>query len=150
MMKGLRLDISMDRRDSFDGMEDTYRREGLTVGSDYMRIHGVDFNVNAAEVLTINSVAVSDSSEEYSSLKSVIIFTDTDKQMEVTYPDLIMGRRIGQGACSSVNMARHSETGEMFAVKMFNVYDEVCFATMNVMICWNWLSYTFSFPDDET
>ena len=54
MMKGLRLDISMDRRDSFDGMEDTYRREGLTVGSDYMRIHGVDFNVNAAEVLTIN------------------------------------------------------------------------------------------------
>ena len=45
--------------------------------------------------------------------------------MEVTYGDLIMGRRIGQGACSSVNMARHSETGEMFAVKMFNVYDEV-------------------------
>ena len=45
--------------------------------------------------------------------------------MEVTYSDLIMGRRIGQGACSSVNMARHSETGEMFAVKMFNVYDEV-------------------------
>jgi hypothetical protein len=44
----------MDRRDSFDGMEDTYRREGLTVGSDYMRIHGVDFNViTAAEVLTI-------------------------------------------------------------------------------------------------
>ena len=35
----------MERMDSFDGMEDTYRREGLTVGSDYMRIHGVDFNV---------------------------------------------------------------------------------------------------------
>ena len=45
--------------------------------------------------------------------------------MEVTYSDLIMGKRIGQGACSSVNMARHAETGEMFAVKMFNVYDEV-------------------------
>ena len=45
-MKGLRLDISLGRRDSFDGMEDTYRREGLTVGSDYMRIHGVDFNVS--------------------------------------------------------------------------------------------------------
>jgi hypothetical protein len=43
----------MDRRDSFDGMEDTYRREGLTVGSDYMRIHGVDFNVITAEALTI-------------------------------------------------------------------------------------------------
>ena len=46
-------------------------------------------------------------------------------KMEVTYSDLIMGNRIGQGACSSVNMARHAETGEMFAVKMFNVYDEV-------------------------
>jgi hypothetical protein len=45
--------------------------------------------------------------------------------MEVTFSDLIMGKRIGQGACSSVNMARHSDTGEMFAVKMFNVYDEV-------------------------
>lgn len=54
--------------------------------------------------------------------------------MEVTYPDLIMGRRIGQGACSSVNMARHSETGEMFAVKMFNVYDEVCITTVNILI----------------
>ena len=54
-------------------------------------------------------------------------------QMEVTYPDLIMGRRIGQGACSSVNMARHSETGEMFAVKMFNVYDEVCFAAIHIV-----------------
>lgn len=53
--------------------------------------------------------------------------------MEVTYPDLIMGRRIGQGACSSVNMARHSETGEMFAVKMFNVYDEVCFTTVDFL-----------------
>ena len=37
----------MERMDSFDGMEDTYRREGLTVGSDYMRIHGVDFNVRS-------------------------------------------------------------------------------------------------------
>lgn len=128
MMKGLRLDISMDRRDSFDGMEDTYRREGLTVGSDYMRIHGVDFNViTAAEVLTISEVAFPDSSDE----GHFLIYFDTDIQMEVTYPDLIMGRRIGQGACSSVNMARHSETGEMFAVKMFNVYDEVCSAAAN-------------------
>lgn len=86
-MKGLKLDISI-RDDEFQGMEDTYRREGLTVGSDYMRIHGVDFD------------------------------------MEVKYSDLIMGRRIGQGACSSVNIAKHAETGEMFAVKMFNVYDE--------------------------
>lgn len=128
MMKGLRLDISMDRRDSFDGMEDTYRREGLTVGSDYMRIHGVDFNViTAAEVLTISEVAFPDSSDE----DYLLIYFNTDIQMEVTYPDLIMGRRIGQGACSSVNMARHSETGEMFAVKMFNVYDEVCSAAVN-------------------
>jgi hypothetical protein len=45
--------------------------------------------------------------------------------MEVRYSDLIMGKRIGQGACSSVNMGRHIQTGELFAVKMFNVYDEV-------------------------
>ena len=35
-----------------------------------------------------------------------------------------MGRRIGQGACSSVNLATHKRTGEVFAVKMFNVYDQ--------------------------
>lgn len=46
-------------------------------------------------------------------------------QMEVTCSELIMDRRIGQGACSTVNMARHIKTGEIFAVKMFNVYDEV-------------------------
>lgn len=46
-----------------------------------------------------------------------------------------MGRRIGQGACSSVNMARHSETGEMFAVKMFNVYDEVNLTQTSIGTC---------------
>ena len=46
MRTALRLDVSSDRVDLFDGMEDTYRREGLTVGSDYMRIYGVDFNVS--------------------------------------------------------------------------------------------------------
>jgi serine/threonine protein kinase len=45
--------------------------------------------------------------------------------MEVTYSELIIGKKIGQGACSTVNMARHVHTGEIFAVKMFNVYDEV-------------------------
>jgi hypothetical protein len=47
--------------------------------------------------------------------------------MEVTYSELIMGRKIGQGACSTVNMARHVHTGAIFAVKMFNIYDEVKF-----------------------
>mmetsp|Transcript_7170 Transcript_7170/g.7265 ORF Transcript_7170/g.7265 Transcript_7170/m.7265 type:complete len:95 (-) Transcript_7170:12-296(-) len=88
MKLDLKLDISIDRVDIFDGMEDTYRKEGLTVGSNYMRIFGVDFN------------------------------------MEVTYSELIMGRKIGQGACSTVNMARHVHTGAIFAVKMFNIYDE--------------------------
>jgi hypothetical protein len=46
MKVNLRLDISIDRVDIFDGMEDTYRKEGLTVGSNYMRIFGVDFNVS--------------------------------------------------------------------------------------------------------
>jgi hypothetical protein len=46
MKLDLKLDISIDRVDIFDGMEDTYRKEGLTVGSNYMRIFGVDFNVS--------------------------------------------------------------------------------------------------------
>ena len=45
--------------------------------------------------------------------------------MEVVFSDLIMGRRIGQGACSSVNIAKHRTSGEKYAVKLFNIYDEV-------------------------
>ena len=112
----------MERMDSFDGMEDTYRREGLTVGSDYMRIHGVDFNVRS-DYYVIDDPQKLQLSTSYSF--EIIPHLVNGLQMEVTYSDLIMGKRIGQGACSSVNMARHSETGEMFAVKMFNVYDEV-------------------------
>jgi len=47
-----------------------------------------------------------------------------DIKLEVAISDLILGNRIGQGACSSVNMARHRITGEVFAIKMFNVYDK--------------------------
>ena len=35
-----------------------------------------------------------------------------------------MGRKLGQGACSSVVLATHNRTGEKYAVKMFNVYDD--------------------------
>ena len=45
-------------------------------------------------------------------------------QMKVTNEDLIMGKRIGQGACSSVHRAKHKTTGEFYAVKLFNVYDK--------------------------
>lgn len=44
--------------------------------------------------------------------------------MEVAYSDLVMGERIGQGACSSVNLARHRVTGEIYAIKLFNVSDQ--------------------------
>lgn len=44
--------------------------------------------------------------------------------MEVTFSELSMGNVIGQGACSSVNVAVHKDTGVPYAVKMFNVYDE--------------------------
>lgn len=44
--------------------------------------------------------------------------------MEVAFTDLILGNRIGQGACSSVNVARHKRTGEVYAIKMFNIYDK--------------------------
>jgi serine/threonine protein kinase len=43
--------------------------------------------------------------------------------LEVQYDDLILGDRIGQGACSSVNLARHRSTKEIYAIKMFNIYD---------------------------
>jgi len=45
-------------------------------------------------------------------------------QLEVAFTDLILGNRIGQGACSSVNVARHKRTGEVYAIKMFNIYDK--------------------------
>jgi serine/threonine protein kinase len=44
--------------------------------------------------------------------------------MEVQYADLIIGKRIGQGACSSVHLAEHEVTGETYAVKMFNAFDK--------------------------
>lgn len=83
----LSLEVSMGK-DDFDGMENTYRREGLTIGADYMRVLGNDI------------------------------------PMEVSPMKLVMGKRIGQGACSTVVVAHHRDTGERFAVKMFNVYDE--------------------------
>lgn len=45
-------------------------------------------------------------------------------ELKVRYEDLIVGKRVGQGACSSVNRAKHKITGEMYAVKLFNVYDK--------------------------
>ncbi len=46
------------------------------------------------------------------------------QEMEVTYADLIIGRRIGQGACSAVHLAEHEKTGKIYAVKMFNTFDK--------------------------
>mmetsp|Transcript_18518 Transcript_18518/g.31006 ORF Transcript_18518/g.31006 Transcript_18518/m.31006 type:complete len:549 (-) Transcript_18518:56-1702(-) len=86
-MKGLSLEMSIGK-ESFDAMEATYRNEGLSVGSDHMRLYGEDI------------------------------------QLEVSFHDLELGKRIGQGACSSVNLAQHKRTGETFAIKMFNVYDK--------------------------
>ena len=37
---------------------------------------------------------------------------------------MVFGSKIGQGACSTVKIATHRRTGERYAVKMFNVYDE--------------------------
>lgn len=45
--------------------------------------------------------------------------------MMVKHADLKFGRRIGKGACSVVKIAHHKKTGESYAVKMFNIYDEV-------------------------
>lgn len=69
-------------------LESTYRNEGLSVGSDHMRLFGEEI------------------------------------QLEVAITDLVLGNRIGQGACSSVNLAKHKKTGEVYAVKMFNIHDK--------------------------
>ena len=42
---------------------------------------------------------------------------------EVKYKDLTIGRRIGRGACSTVNIAENESTGIPYAIKMFNVMD---------------------------
>jgi hypothetical protein len=45
-MNGLSLlEISMGRTDSFDGLESTYRNEGISVGADHMRFFGQEFAV---------------------------------------------------------------------------------------------------------
>lgn len=45
LKSGLNLEINDSMMDTFDGMEDTYRKEGLTVGAEYMRIGGAQFCV---------------------------------------------------------------------------------------------------------
>lgn len=51
-------------------------------------------------------------------------FLGNEIPMEVTYDDIKLGPRIGHGACSSVHIAAHKVTNEMYAVKMFNIYDK--------------------------
>lgn len=44
--------------------------------------------------------------------------------MDVYEEDIVKEKRIGQGACSSVYKARHKDTGDLYALKMFSVYDK--------------------------
>jgi serine/threonine protein kinase len=44
--------------------------------------------------------------------------------MDVYEEDIVKEKRIGQGACSSVYKARHKRTGDLYALKMFSVYDK--------------------------
>ena len=39
----------------------------------------------------------------------------------VSVRDLVVVREMGAGACGTVRAARHKETGEMYAVKCFNL-----------------------------
>eukprot|EP01041_Mallomonas_annulata_P010568 gene10568-22055_t len=43
--------------------------------------------------------------------------------MQVLEKDLVVEKRIGQGACSAVFRARHKRHGELYAIKMFNIFD---------------------------
>lgn len=51
-------------------------------------------------------------------------FEGQNIEMKANYFDLIIGKRLGQGSCSSVHLATHKSTGQTFAVKMFNVFDK--------------------------
>jgi hypothetical protein len=42
----------------------------------------------------------------------------------VSIKDLVVVREMGAGACGTVRAARHRVTGEMFAIKCFNLYDK--------------------------
>lgn len=44
--------------------------------------------------------------------------------MEVCLSDLLIDKKIGQGACSTVNMAIHRRTGKCYAIKMFNIFNK--------------------------
>lgn len=44
--------------------------------------------------------------------------------MDVSYNELLLGERLGSGACSTVNIAKHKKTSELFAVKLFNINDK--------------------------
>eukprot|EP01038_Epipyxis_sp_PR26KG_P016953 gene16953-23279_t len=55
--------------------------------------------------------------------KNYMNLNGEDLQMEVCFSDLIMGKGIGRGACSTVNVAHHKKSNEFFAVKRFNVMD---------------------------
>jgi hypothetical protein len=46
MRRDMIVEITDDEADSFDGLDETYRRGSLTVGSNYMQIDGVDYNVS--------------------------------------------------------------------------------------------------------
>ena len=43
--------------------------------------------------------------------------------LEVDYDDLVIGKKIGQGACSSVYVAVHKYSNKKYAVKIFNTSD---------------------------
>lgn len=74
MKKALKLDVTSDKHDMFEGMEDTYRREGLTVGSDYMRIYGVDFNVSLPQRFILYMPHLHDTSIDLTLLTSQHLF----------------------------------------------------------------------------
>jgi len=52
--------------------------------------------------------------------------------MTVHEKDLVVEKRIGQGACSAVFRARHKRLGEKYALKMFNVFDRF----VNYTLCY--------------
>ena len=95
MMRGKGLGLKLTLGDSLTNFEDSMKDLEATY-----RVEGLSMN---EEQLRVDGLA---------------------QEMEVTYAELIIGRRIGQGACSAVHLAEHETSGKVYAVKMFNTFDK--------------------------
>lgn len=97
---GMKLDISSFGADSMADLTSTFRYEGLSVG----RCLFDDFVSCTTDVYCLYYNLAFDS----------LRVDGKEIDTAVSFNDLKMGKRIGQGACSAVNLAEHRVTGLLY------------------------------------